>query len=101
VPASGLSLTDLPGCSIFPTTAPANTKFTLKVNGTTTFQGTISTFTSCHGPTTPFVVSFCPPPCSTYTCTYAVPCPVYACPPRQACFLTRLFARRSRRSSCW
>jgi hypothetical protein len=27
--------------------------------------------------------------------------PVYACPPRQGCCLTRLFARRSRCNSCW
>ena len=31
----------------------------------------------------------------------APPCPAYACPPRPACCLTRLFARRSHRNSCW
>jgi hypothetical protein len=103
VPSSGLSLTHLPGCSIFPTTAPANSTFTLRVNGAITFSGTISSFTSCTGPTTPLPAPTAPAPCYvyTYTYTYPAPCPVYACPPRQGCFLTRLFARRCHRSSCW
>jgi hypothetical protein len=72
------------------------------VSGAITYSGTISTFTGCSGPSMPMVAPSYPAPCNTYTCTYAVPCPVYyACPPRQACFLTRLFARRSVRCSCW
>jgi hypothetical protein len=107
VPSSGLSLTNLPGCSVFPITAPAGSTFTLTVNGATTFAGTISSFTSCTGPA---LVVTAPAPQApdydhVYTDTYPAPspapCPVYTCPPRQACFLTRLFPRRSHRSCCW
>jgi hypothetical protein len=101
VPSSGLSQTNLPGCSIFPATAPTGSTFTLTVNGATTFSGTISTITSCTGPAVPFPIATCPPPYDTYTSAYTAPCPQYACPPRQSCFLTRLFARRSCRSVCW
>jgi len=101
VPSSGLSPTDLPGCSIFPSTAPAYSMFTLTVSGMTTYSGTISSFTRCTGPAILLPAPVCPAPYYVYTCTYPTPSPVYACPPRQACFLTRLFARRSHRSSCW
>jgi hypothetical protein len=93
------------------------------VNGATTYAGTISSFTSCTGPAIAAPAKTSPAPDDVYTFTYPAPepvpapgpvpaaapapapapapCPVYACPPRQACFLTRLFARRCHRSSCW
>jgi len=107
MPCSGLSPTDLPGCSIFPITAPANTKFTLTVNGVITYSGTISSFTSCTGPAFAEPAPTSQAPENVHIFTYPAPapapapCPVYACPPRQACFLTRLFPRRSHRGCCW
>ena len=55
----------------------------------------------CPPPSPPPCPPPSPPPCYVYTYPAPAPCPAYACPPRPACCLTRLFARRSHRNSCW
>ncbi len=90
-----LSATSLPLCSEFTTSPAANTtQFTL--SGGTTYSGTVITV-SC---TPPAPAPAAPVP---YVYTYSVPqaCPVYACQPRPACCLTRLFARLCHRNNCW
>ena len=104
----------LPDCSVFPS-SPTNSTFTL--SGGITFTGTITAIrcitadiiaasaSRLHLPRPPPSPPPCPPPspppCYVYTYPAPAPCPAYACPPRPACCLTRLFARRSHRNSCW
>jgi hypothetical protein len=90
--------------------------FTLanSTTGLVTFTGTILSVT-CKQSTTVMDCP-CPPPpigipaptapaptapAASFVTTYAAPPPVYACEPRPACCLTRLFARRSRCHGCW
>jgi len=43
-----------------------------------------------------------PVPCyAVYGCPAPTPCPVYVCPPRPACCLSRLFSRCTFRARCW
>jgi len=100
VPSMGLAKDHLPGCSIFPSSPPPPT-CTFTLSGGFNYTGTIRTM-NCSGAAAALGAP-CPPPCYVYTCTYPAPalCPAYACPPRPACCLTRLFARRSYRNSCW
>ena len=104
VPNSGLNLTNLPGCSIFPITAPAGSTFTLTVNGATTFAAHL-VIHQLHRTRSRRTCSESPGPRLRLQLhvprVTPVPCPVYTCPPRQACSLTRLFTRRSLRSCCW
>ncbi len=93
-----LSPTSLPSCSEFVSSPPANTtKFTL--SGGTTYSGTIN-YVSCTPPAPPV---HAPAQRVPYVYTYIAPeaCPVYACQPRPACCLTRLFARLCHRNNCW
>jgi hypothetical protein len=85
-------------------------------SGLVTFTGTILAVT-CKQSTTAMDCPCPPPPIGipapalpsaqapvepvAYPTTYAAPYPVYACEPRPACCLTRLFARRSRCHGCW
>ena len=109
VPMSGLELGKLPKCSAFPPKAPYGT-LTLSGESTPPFTrwGTITAI-SCElvlfvlpsPPSPPPCPPPSPPPCYVYTYPAPAPCPAYACPPRPACCLTRLFARRVHRNSCW
>ncbi len=89
-----LSATALPPCSAFVTSPQPNTAhFTL--TGGINYSGTI-TKVWCNLPTAPAEAI-------PYVETYPPPqaCPVYACEPRPACCLTRLFARLCHRRNCW
>jgi hypothetical protein len=91
-----LSATGLPPCSAFVSSPPANTAhFTL--TGGTNYSGTI---TSVWCPTAPAPAPAQPAP-YVEACSPPQTCPVYACQPRPACCLTRLFARLCHRNNCW
>ncbi len=93
-----LSTSTLPLCSAFLMTPPLppNNSFKLTVNGATTYSGTITSITSCGQTGAPAVET---PPQIVYVTTAT--CPVYACPPRPDCCLTRLFSRCFVRARCW
>ena len=98
---SALSASALPACSAFPG-SPATNTATFKLTGGTTFTGNITSIT-CPVQPAPAAPSM---QASVYASVYAYPAPqsvpvYYACQPRPACCLTRLFARRSHRSGCW
>jgi len=113
-----MSAASLPDCSVFPS-SPTNSTFTLSGGSTPPFMGTITAISCrpgtpvlappapppspppCPPPSPPPYPPPSPPPCYVYTYPAPAPCPAYACPPRPACCLTRLFARRSHRNSCW
>lgn len=89
-----MSATSLPGCSVFPS-PPSNSTF--KLTGGFNYTGQI-TSTSCTGPA---AAEPAPALCYVVACPAPAPCPVYACNQQPACFLTRLFSRRSHRLFCW
>ncbi len=97
IPLVGTILkTTLPGCSAFPTSAPYGT-FALSGGGMN-YTGKITAITSCREANIQQVqqeVYY------VYACAPPAPAPVYACQPRQSCFLSRLFSRRCQRNSCW
>jgi hypothetical protein len=88
-------------CNYFPQTCNPSCG-TFVVSGHITYSGTITSMT-CTLETVVVPAPPCPPPCCvcTWPCQAPAPCPVYACPPRPGCYLTRLFARRSCRNFCW
>jgi hypothetical protein len=99
-----LSQTSLPPYSDFITSPTSNTtQFTL--SGGTTYSGQITSVSNTpspvKSPAPPADTSLPPPASYAYTCAAPQACPVYACQPRPACCLTRLFARRCHRNSCW
>lgn len=85
--------TTLPGCSAFPPSAPYGT---FALSGGTTYTGKITAITSCKE-----TVAAVQPAVVYYVYACPAPAPVYACQPRQSCCLSRLFARRCQRNSCW
>jgi hypothetical protein len=95
-----VSSTVLPDCEAGSTPVFQQTgtfKLANYTTGAVSFSGNI-TSTSCSQRSV--AVQPLSDPCEVYY-TYAAPCPVYACPPRQGCCLTRLFARRLHRNCCW
>jgi hypothetical protein len=73
---------------------PSGNSFTL--SGGTSFSGVINSITSCSQTGAPAT----PPPVQVF-CVTQTYCPVYACPPRRACCLSRLFSRCFGGARCW
>jgi hypothetical protein len=97
LPTNTVLLTStLPLCSAFLMTPPlpANNSFTL--SGGNSFTGVITAITSCTQTGAPAVT-----PVSSIVYVTTVCCPMYTCPPRQVCCLSRLFSQFSVRARCW
>jgi hypothetical protein len=90
-----LSTITLPLCSAFLMTPPLPGGNSFTLSGGTTFTGVITAITSCSQTGAPAAV-----PAAQFIYV-TVSCPVYACPPRPACCLSRLFSRCSIRARCW
>ena len=96
----------LPDCSFFPSSPPGTFPHTLMLSSGGLNRSASIAITSCSGPTA-LAAAAMPGvyvSAASLLCLHvprAPPCPAYACPPRPACCLTRLFARRSHRNSCW
>jgi hypothetical protein len=105
--ASGVTFgTSLPTCPSGSPVFQAGGTFTLstEANGTVTFTGTITSVTCMNVPNgTNCQCSPIQAPAPAFPVYYAAapaPCPEYACQPRPACCLTRLFARLGHRNNC-
>ncbi len=95
VSSTVLPLCDSGSTSVFQQTGTF--KLVNQSTGDTIFSGTISS-TTCSSR----AALTLPIQTPLYTAdAYAAPCPVYACPPRPACCLTRFFARLTHPRRCW
>jgi hypothetical protein len=91
-----LSTSTLPYCSPFLMTPPLPIGNSFTLSGGTTFTGKITSIDSCTQTGAPALAA--PVQVVYVTTAYS---PVYACPPRPACCLSRLFSRCSVRARCW